>query len=200
MRSPYLCRYFGTAFNDAGVFGTRPDEKPTIRSQPVDPAPLKPLINFITFKDPFMKSLSFAFHATPAIAHTSTSTTAVSLHKLVDRLMNSFIPAAVSKNSFIINDVDENFQLHADEQVLAFVVGNLLHNAISSSKSVCIRVEAVKKTDGIHIRVRNNGSYFYSTVSNGFSQVVEAARHLGGSINIYNQRYEGTVVTLSMAA
>ncbi|THU35827.1 HAMP domain-containing histidine kinase [Niastella caeni] len=147
-----------------------------------------------------MKSLSFTLNtAAPAIA-TSTSTATVSLHQLVDQLMDSFIPLAVNQKSFIINDVDKSFQLHADEQVLAFVVGNLLNNAITSSQSVCIRIEAVRKPEGIQIMVRNNGSHFYSTVAHGFSQVVAAARSLGGNINIYNQRHEGTVITLSMAA
>jgi C4-dicarboxylate-specific signal transduction histidine kinase len=114
--------------------------------------------------------------------------------------MNSFVPLAVNQRSFIINDVAETFQLAADEQVLAFVVGNLLNNAINSSHSVCIRVEAVKQPEGIQIRVRNNGANFYSTVAHGFSEVVAAARTMGGNINIYNQRHEGTVVTLSMAA
>jgi C4-dicarboxylate-specific signal transduction histidine kinase len=146
-----------------------------------------------------MKSLSFSINETPAIAH-GTSTTSVSLHKLVDQLMNSFIPLAVAQRSFIINDVEENFQLQADEQALAFVVGNLLNNAITSSKSVCIRIEAVKKPEGIQIRVRNNGSYFYSTVAHSFSHILDAARSIGGNINIYNQRNEGTVITLSVAA
>jgi len=143
-----------------------------------------------------MKSLSLTLNATN---ETSTST-AVSLHQLVDQLMNSFIPLAVTQHSFIINDVDEAFQLQANEQVLAYVVGNLLNNAIHSSQSVCIRIEAVKEPAGIQIRVRNNGAHFYSTVAHGFSQVVEAARSMGGNINIYNQRHEGTVITLSMAA
>ncbi|HEX6427866.1 MAG TPA: sensor histidine kinase [Niastella sp.] len=146
-----------------------------------------------------MKSLSFTLNATPAPSQTSTST-AVSLHQLVDQLMNSFVPLAVTQHSFIINDVDEAFQLQANEQVLAYVVGNLLNNAIFSSQSVCIRIEAVKEPAGIQIRVRNNGAHFYSTVAHGFSQVVEAARSMGGNINIYNQRHEGTVITLSMAA
>ena len=146
-----------------------------------------------------MKSLSFESNAAPAIAHT-TSTAAVSLHKLVDNLMNSFIPLAVTQKSFIINDVEEAFELDANEQILAFVVGNLLNNAITCSKSVCIRVEAVKKADGVQIKVRNNGAFFYSTVAHGFSQVVDAARSLGGNINIYNQKNEGTVITFSMAA
>jgi len=145
-----------------------------------------------------MKSLSFTLPATPT-NETSTSTS-VSLHKLVDQLMNSFVPLAVNQHSFIINDVAETFQLHADEQVLAFVVGNLLNNAINSSHSVCIRVEAVKQPEGIQIRVRNNGANFYSTVAHGFSEVVAAARSMGGNINIYNQKHEGTVITLSMAA
>lgn len=150
-----------------------------------------------------MKSLSFTLPATQTISQpiTQTSTsTAVSLHQLVDQLMNSFIPLATTQKSFIINDVDEAFELNANEQVLAFIVGNLLNNAIISSQSVCIRIEALKQPEGILIRVRNNGTHFYSTVAHGFSQVVAAARSMGGDINIYNQRHEGTVITLSMAA
>lgn len=146
-----------------------------------------------------MKSLSLTLPETPTIAETSTSTS-VSLYKLVDQLMNSFIPLAVNQHSFIINDVAKTFEVDADEQVLAFVVGNLLNNAISCSHAVCIRIEAEKRSDGIHIRVKNNGSTYYSTIAHGFSQVVAAARSLGGHINIYNQRHEGTVITLSMAA
>lgn len=146
-----------------------------------------------------MKSLSITPESTQTIGQTSTST-AVSLHQLVDQLLNSFIPLAVAQKSFIINDVDQSFQLYANEQVLAFVVGNLLNNAITSSNHVCIRIEAVKMPAGVQIRVKNNGANFYSTVAHGFSQVVAAARSLGGNINIYNQRHEGTVITLSMAA
>lgn len=148
-----------------------------------------------------MKSLSFTLPATQTSTSIQSSTsTTVSLHKLIDQLMNSFIPLAVMQKSFIINDVDEAFKLHADEQVLAFIVSNLLNNAIISSQSVCIRIEALKQPEGILIRMRNNGSHFYSTVAHGFSQVVAAARSMGGDINIYNQRHEGTVITLSMAA
>jgi C4-dicarboxylate-specific signal transduction histidine kinase len=146
-----------------------------------------------------MKSLSIAQHPTPVFTPTSTSTT-VPLHKLVDQLMNSFVPLAATQHSFIINNVEESFQLNADEQVLAFIVGNLLNNAIVCSHNACVRIEAVKKPQGVQIIVRNNGAHFYSTIANGFSQVVAAARSMGGNINIYNQKHEGTVITLSMAA
>jgi C4-dicarboxylate-specific signal transduction histidine kinase len=126
--------------------------------------------------------------------------TTVSLHQIISRLQNSFIPLAVSKKSFIVNDVDAGLRLHADEQTLAFVVGNLLTNAINSSKSVCIRVEAIQTNTGVQIRVRHNDASFHSTVANSFVQVMEAARSMGGNINIYNQRNEGTVITFYIAA
>ena len=146
-----------------------------------------------------MSSLSFTLNPTPVVTETL-ATPGVSLHKLVDQLMLSFIPLAVNKKSFIVNDVNESFELHADEQVLAFIIGNLLSNAISSSDHVCIRLEAVKEPKGIQIRVKNNGANFYSTVAHGFSEVLAAARSMGASINIYNQKHEGLMITLTMAA
>ena len=146
-----------------------------------------------------MNSLSFTLSPTPVVSETLPTPT-VSLHTLVDQLMLSFIPLAVNKKSFIVNDVNEAFRLDADEQVLAFIIGHLLNNAITSSDHVCIRIEAVKQPKGIQIRVKNNGANFYSTVAHGFSEVLAAARSVGGSINIYNQKHEGTVITLSMAA
>ena len=146
-----------------------------------------------------MKSLSIAQHPAPVFTQSSTATS-VPLHKMVDQLMNSFVPLAVTQHSFIINNVDESFQLNADEQILAFVVGNLLNNAIVSTHNACVRIEAIKKPQGVQIIVRNNGANFYSTVAHGFSQVVAAAQKMGANINIYNQKHEGTVITLSMAA
>lgn len=124
----------------------------------------------------------------------------VPLHRLIDQLMVGLLPLVTGKKSFIINDVDQTFHLQADENLLAYVLGNLLSGAINGTENVCIRVEAVCNNDGVQIRVRNNGTYFYSTVSNGFSHVVQAARQLGGNISIYNQHNEGTTLTFSMAA
>ena len=147
-----------------------------------------------------MKSLSSPTNTPIPQTNNAATVNTVSLQQLVSRLMESFIPVAVAKNSFIINDVDAGVQLKADEQVLAFVVSNLLTNAISSSTSVCIRVEAIKTETGVQIRVRHNGANYYSTVAHSFSQVMAAARSMGGNINIYNQRNEGTIITFYLAA
>ena len=143
-----------------------------------------------------MKSLMQLTHTVPT---NQTVTEPVPLHRLIDQLMVGLLPLVTGKKSFIINDVDQTFHLQADENLLAYVLGNLLSGAINGTQNVCIRVEAVCNKEGVQVRVRNNGTYFYSTVSNGFSHVVQAARQLGGNISIYNQHNEGTTLTFSMA-
>ena len=144
-----------------------------------------------------MKSLMQITHPVPS--NPAVVTEPVPLHRLIDQLMVGLLPLVTGKKSFIINDVDQTFHLQADENLLAYVLGNLLSGAINGTENVCIRVEAICNNDEVQIRVRNNGSYFYSTVSNGFSHVVQAARQLGGNISIYNQHNEGTTLTFSMA-
>ena len=145
-----------------------------------------------------MRSLIQITHTLPSNQTAVIET--VPLHRLIDQLMIGLLPLVTGKKSFIINDVDQTFHLQADENLLAYVLGNLLSGAINGTENVCIRVEAVCNKEGVHVRVRNNGTYFYSTVSNGFSHVVQAARQLGGNISIYNQHNEGTTLTFSMAA
>lgn len=140
-----------------------------------------------------MKSLTLVPNAVP-VAHA----VPIPLHQLIDQLMTGLLPLTVEKKSFFINDVDRTFFLHSDENVLAYVLGNLLSGAISSSENVCIRVETVIDEEYIQIKVRNNGNYF-SGAANSFSQVAKAARQLGGNISFYNQQNEGTTVTLSIA-
>ena len=144
-----------------------------------------------------MKSLSIVPDSVPS-GHNVTATP-VPLHELVNQLLTGLLPLVVGKKSFIINDVDRAFHLQTDENVLAFVVGNLLSGAVNSTENVCIRIEAVLCDDCMQIRVRNNAHHFYSTVANGFSHVVQAARQLGGNISIYNQQNQGTTVIFSIA-
>ena len=116
-----------------------------------------------------MKNLSYVFGA----SHETTVSNDhnVSLHHLVNRLMDSFIPLAVSKHSFIINDIDAAFKVQADEQVLAFVIGNMMENAIRHSRSACVRIDVIRKYNGIQVRIRNNGACYYSTVFNSYANV-----------------------------
>lgn len=121
----------------------------------------------VPFKSTIMKNLSYVFAANEAT--TISNTNNVSLHDLVDRLLNSFLPLAVSKHSFMINDIEAGFNVQGDEQELAFVIGNMIMNAIKHSKSACVRIDVVRKYNGIQLRIRNNGACYYSTIFNSYA-------------------------------
>jgi light-regulated signal transduction histidine kinase (bacteriophytochrome) len=124
----------------------------------------------------------------------------IALHKLVDKVQTGLLPNAIDKNSFIINDVKEDLVVMADEDILAFVIGALISNAICSTSNSCIRVETVSRERQIQIIVRNNGKFDYSPGMHSLVTMTGAARKLGGIISLQSEPRGGFAVVLSMAA
>jgi hypothetical protein len=127
--------------------------------------------------------------------------TPILLHRFVDELMAGLVPRAVSRKTIIINQIDRDLELGADENLLAFVLWNLLDRAVSSTQNECIHVESARDGDNTIIRVRNAGVYFYRTLSNNFRQVQHAAEKLGGTIAVdYTEETCCTTVALTLRA
>ena len=110
--------------------------------------------------------------------------TPILLHRFVDELMAGLLPRAVSRKTIIINQIDRDLEVGSDENLLAFVLWNLLDKAVDSTQSECIHIESEQQGDSTMIRVRNAGVYFYRSCANCFRQVQDAAEKLGGSISI----------------
>ena len=110
--------------------------------------------------------------------------TTISLHRFVDELTAGLLPRAVSRKTIIINQIDRDLEVGSDENLLAFVLWNLLDKAVESTQNECIHVESVCKGESTMIRVRNAGVYFYRSCANCFRQVQDAAEKLGGTISI----------------
>lgn len=108
----------------------------------------------------------------------------ISLHRFVDELTAALLPRAVSRKTIIINQIDRDIEVGSDENLLAFVLWNLLDRAVDSTQNECIHVESVKVGESTMIRVRNAGVYFYRNCANCFRQVQDAAEKLGGTISI----------------
>jgi len=122
----------------------------------------------------------------------------IPLHRFVDELLTGLIPLAVSRRSLIINQIDRNIELGSDENMLAYVLWNLLNRVVSSTQNECIQIESVCEGDHTMIRVRNAGVYFYRTVCHGFRQVQHAAEKIGGSISIDYTTQTTTTVALTI--
>ena len=124
----------------------------------------------------------------------------ISLHHFVDELTLGLLPSAVSRKSLIINQIDRGLQIGSDENMLAYVLWNLLDRVISSTQNECIHIESVTEGDMTLIRVRNAGTYFYRTVCHGFREVQYAAEKLGGTISIDYTSNTSTTIDLTLKA
>ncbi|HEV2354960.1 MAG TPA: ATP-binding protein [Puia sp.] len=122
--------------------------------------------------------------------------TPILLHRFVDELMAGLLPRAVSRKTIIINQIDRNLELGTDENLLAFILWNLLDRAVACTQNECIHVESAREGEKTMIRVRNAGVYFYRTLSNNFRQVQHAAEKLGGTISI--DYTEDTCITVAL--
>ena len=123
--------------------------------------------------------------------------TTISLHRFVDELMTGLLPRAVSRKTLIINQIDRDLEVGSDENLLAFILWNLLDKAVESTQNECIHVESICQGEKTMIRVRNAGVYFYRSCANCFRQVQDAAEKLGGSITI-DSLDMGTTVALTL--
>lgn len=127
--------------------------------------------------------------------------TPILLHRFVDELMAGLLPRAVSRKTIIVNQIDRNIELPTDENLLAFVLWNLLDRAVNCTQNECIHVESISNNGNTVIRVRNAGVYFYRTLSNNFRQVQHAAEKLGGTITVdYTEGTCCTIVALTLRA
>ena len=127
--------------------------------------------------------------------------TPILLHRFVDELIAGLVPRAVSRKTIIINQIDRHLELGADENLLAFVLWNLLDRAVNSTQNECIHIESARSDGNTVIRLRNAGVYFYRTLSNNFRQVQHAAEKLGGTISVdYLEETCCTTVALTLRA
>ena len=122
--------------------------------------------------------------------------TPISLHRFVDELTAGLLPRAVSRKTIIINQIDRDLEVGTDENLLAFVLWNLLDRAVNCTQNECIHIESVRLGESTMIRVRNAGVYFYRTLANNFRQVQHAAEKLGGTISV--DYAEDTTVALTL--
>jgi phosphoglycerate-specific signal transduction histidine kinase len=126
--------------------------------------------------------------------------TPLSLRKLVSRVQASLLPLAAARGSFIINGIEEELSVSADEDILAFVIGNLICNAVNSSTSLCIRVETICQGNHIQVIVKSSGKANHATGMQSLLSMSGAAARFGGIVAIQSEPRGGYAVVLSLGA
>ena len=122
-----------------------------------------------------------------------------SLHQIVSDLQVGLLPLSIKKKTIIINDADKTLSAFADENILAFIIGSLISNAIYSTQNCCVRIEALLQQNNILIRVSNNGLFVYSSLMHSLRYIADAARKLNGNICIQSEEPGEMTVIFSMS-
>ena len=135
----------------------------------------------------------------PAQASNPAGPVATSLYELVKKLQISLLPQAAGKKSFIVNDVAKSVILPAEENTLAYIIGNLLSNAIYRTSDCCIRVETEFIAGQHQVRIRNNGAFAYSSYMHSLVHFVDVARKSGGNIGLETEENSGVTVVFSLS-
>lgn len=102
------------------------------------------------------------------------------LQTLVGTIIKSMLPAAVRKNSFIINDIPESFVVDADEQIIASLLNGFVEEGISSGYNNCIRIGANVNGNFVMVYIKeSNHVNRYNQLQNLQSQIEKLGAHVG---------------------
>ena len=129
----------------------------------------------------------------------SASRIKVSLHQLVDDLLVSLNPLAQKNNNIVVNGVPPGLCFIAEENILAYVLWNLLNTVVTEKKNECIHVNTLVDDNRTMICVNDAGTYLYRSLAPEYRKLQDAATQLGGSINLYNDEKYGNNLALSIS-
>lgn len=123
----------------------------------------------------------------------------VALKGLANQLIKDLLPAAINRNSFIINDIPVDAYLEANEELVAHILGSLLNNTISSSHNGCIRV-SVSAEDGCTIlSVEDNNNDYSRFISGKMAKIKPVVKKIGGDLAFEFNRRNSITILVSFA-
>ena len=108
----------------------------------------------------------------------------ISVHQLVNQLMKELQPLAIKRSNVILNGISRELMVAADENMLAFVLWNLISSAVNSTKNECIHIVGLCTEDGAMLHIKNVGAYFYQTISHEYRKVLHMVEKMGGSLHL----------------
>lgn len=119
------------------------------------------------------------------------------LHQLTGRLINNFLPVAVSNHSFFINDIPADLPVSCNQECITSVINSLLSTVVNHVKNTCIRLSARKYGYAIVLEIQESGSVNTYDMATGLQQVYSLAGKIGGNLSIGIRRPEITTITFS---
>lgn len=135
--------------------------------------------------------------AAPQLYVPSTQRIKVSLHQLVNELLAGLQPLAMENNNVVLNGIPEGMSFYAEENLLAYVLWNIISATVQNRKNECIHIHTLVDSQRTMICVQDAGFYLGTTLAAEYRKVQEAAEKIGGRIHFYSDA-QRTLIAFSI--
>lgn len=123
--------------------------------------------------------------------------TNINLKQMVTQLIKGITPLAVSKKSYIINDINPELNVNTDENMMAYVIGSMLNTSINVTENDCLHVTANVYSNLIIIHIKDNFSSFNNSIAYDLELLQPVANKLGGVVCYDENTIKGTSIAFS---
>jgi hypothetical protein len=118
-------------------------------------------------------------------------------HQFISRLINGIMPLAISRKNSIINEVSRESLVKTDCDKLAFIISNLLNDAVGSTTNSIINITALSGERIGLVQIKTSETDLHHSFSAVIGKIQGTAKKMGGSISIEAIRSEGTLITFT---
>ena len=123
----------------------------------------------------------------------------VSIHQLVTDLLASLQPLANKRNNVLVNGVPRELCFIAEENLLAYVLWNLISGVNDNKKNESIHVQTLVDDHRTMICVKDAGTYLYRSLASDYRRLQDAAEKIGGCIDMYVDDDHGCNIVFSIS-
>jgi signal transduction histidine kinase len=121
----------------------------------------------------------------------------LSLHAIVNQVMNEYLPDAHHHRNSVQNDITCELPISADEEMLTSVLSGMFHAVVSQARNSSIRVMAKTYNDIVLVHVKDSNTCNSYAVASGLARFRAMAEKMGGYLDITSQRSKETTVAFS---
>lgn len=114
------------------------------------------------------------------------------LHQLVDRVIISFLPAAVRNHNFFINEVPAEMPVEHNNEWVASIISGMIAIAANSTSNNCIRFSAKKYG---YVFVLEMQEFNTIPVNTYLRQLQRLAEKMGGCLFFTQQSKEKSIMS-----
>lgn len=122
---------------------------------------------------------------------------AVSLHLLIDNLVNSTLSAANHHQTNVINEVEQEIALGAAMHRTITVIKDILHTVIANSRHGDIHITANRFKEVVILEIQERNNYNGYALAFSIGSIEPDAASVGGHITIQGQQQKVATISFS---